>query len=373
MASGTDLSCDIHAFFIQWTIMTPIYNASLSLYYVLVVRLGWNERKIHKVRYWFHILPVCISLGTAIAGLVLNIYGNASLWCWIVSGSVYRWAFYYGILWFCALVIIIPSMTIVYLHVHKQEKAAAKWQRKSGQDTSYVNSKVATQGLFFAGAFVITWIFPTLTRLMQAITGTAPFGLILCMCIFLPMQGLINALVFLRPKYVKYRKDNPDKSVWYASRRALFGRKKESVIVTMFGNRSSTGGNNKSGISRLSSFGDEKESVAVEAAVVEADNENGKIDRTKDLESADKAVVWADEEEKREEEDEEEEYEEENANPVNISGVSLMIGSMDELTNSNDVDGDKEEDQVGEDQVTEEIKDKAKAGEEKVDEDKLIV
>ena len=94
LASGTDQTCDAHAFFVQWTIVTPIYNASLSLYYVLVVKLGWNERKLHKVRWWFHIFPIGISLATAIAGAVLDIYGNATLWCWIVPGSIYRWAFY---------------------------------------------------------------------------------------------------------------------------------------------------------------------------------------------------------------------------------------------------------------------------------------
>ena len=94
MASGSDTGCSAHAFFVQWTIMTPIYNASLSLYYVLVVKLGWNERKLQNIRWLFHLFPVGISLGTAIAGALLDIYGNATLWCWIVPGSVYRWAFY---------------------------------------------------------------------------------------------------------------------------------------------------------------------------------------------------------------------------------------------------------------------------------------
>jgi hypothetical protein len=165
----------------------------------------------------------------------------------------------YGILWFCALVIIIPSMIVVYLHVRKQESIAAKWQKKSGQQESYANSrKVMQQGLFFSTAFIITWIFPTLTRLMQAITGKAPFALILLMTIFLPMQGLINAMVFLRPKYVKFRKDNPDRSLWYILTHTVFsaGRNKSynysgSVVITMF-NRSSAA---KSGISRFSSAG----------------------------------------------------------------------------------------------------------------------
>jgi hypothetical protein len=95
----------------------------------------------------------------------------------------------YGILWFCALIIIIPSMAVVYLHVRKQESKAASWAKKSGQQESYEHSKkVMQQGLFFAFAFIITWIFPTLTRLMQAITGSSPFWLIQLMTIFLPMQ-----------------------------------------------------------------------------------------------------------------------------------------------------------------------------------------
>jgi hypothetical protein len=97
-------TCDAHAFFVQWTIMTPIYNASLCIYYVLVVKLGWNERQLQKVHYWFHILPVGISLGTAIAGSILGIYGNATLWCWIVPGSIYRWVFYVCSLSLCAVV-----------------------------------------------------------------------------------------------------------------------------------------------------------------------------------------------------------------------------------------------------------------------------
>lgn len=80
-------------------------------------------------------------------------------------------------------------MTLVYLHVRKQEKKAASWAKKSGQQERYEHSKkVMQQGLFFAFAFIITWIFPTLTRLMQAITGSSPFWLIQLMTIFLPMQ-----------------------------------------------------------------------------------------------------------------------------------------------------------------------------------------
>ena len=84
-------------------------------------------------------------------------------------------------------------MTAVYLHVRKQESKAAVWAKKSGQQERHEHSKkVMQQGIFFSLAFIITWIFPTLTRLLQAITGSSPFWLIQLMTIFLPMQASIK-------------------------------------------------------------------------------------------------------------------------------------------------------------------------------------
>ena len=171
------------------------------------------------------------------------------------------------------------------------------------------------QGLFFSLAFIITWIFPTLTRLMQAITGSSPFWLILLMTIFLPMQGLINALVFLRPKYQAYRKNNPNRASFSIMRHAMFGKPANdsfvgsgSVIVTMF-NRSS---GPKSGISRFSSTGDgdDKAEENTNEGGGNCDgkelNNNPNINGIKDEEEAQSkrnhsSVQWADEEEKMEE------------------------------------------------------------------------
>ena len=297
LASGTDPLCDAHGFFVQATIMTPVYNAALSLYYVMVVKMGWNESKIKKLRWWFHVFPLAIGLGTAIAGQVLQLYGNATLWCWISPSSgneqwnLYRWAFYYGILWFMALVIIIPSMIVIFVHVRKQEAAAAKWRHGQSQAQQYANSrKVAMQGISFSASFIATWIFPTLTRLMQAINGVTYYPLVVLFAIFLPLQGFFNAGCFLRPKYLKYRKDNPHASIVMLVRTCVFSGdgKLGSVLVTMFPSTKSNAEHMNMNSRRSSNQNGEEEDVA------ETNEQDIEHNMDEDGPERHKSIKWAD-------------------------------------------------------------------------------
>lgn len=234
-------------------------------------------------------------------------------------------------------------MTAVYLHVRKQEAKAAVWAKKSGQQERHEHSrKVMQQGVFFSLAFIITWIFPTLFRLMQAITGSSPFWLVQLMTMFLPMQvsiyyiqlraivhcvpyispnhsilsntiqGLINAMVFLRPKYVKYRKDNPGRSLCSIMRHTVFGVSentsfigKRSVVVTMF--KSSKSGVEKSIVSGV-------EKSIIDGEVVRAEEGNDR-DNTNDDDGAEDepeeerqtSIQWKDKEEEGLEEEKVEE------------------------------------------------------------------
>ena len=55
------------------------------------------------------------------------------------------------------------------------------------------------------GAFYATWIFPTITRLVQVIIGSdTPFWLICLTACFVPIQGALNCVVYIRPRYKQY-------------------------------------------------------------------------------------------------------------------------------------------------------------------------
>jgi hypothetical protein len=119
-AVGNTTTCSFQGFFTQFGISSPLYNVSLSFYYLLAVRYSWRESHLKKVEPFFHVLPFAWALGTAIAGLFLKIFNSANLWCWIASypgrnmdTNVYRWALFYGPLW---LAIFLVTMNLIFVY-----------------------------------------------------------------------------------------------------------------------------------------------------------------------------------------------------------------------------------------------------------------
>lgn len=112
-------------------------------------------------------------------------------------------------------------------------------------------------------------------------------------------------MVFLRPKYVKYRKDNPGRSLCSIMRHTVFGVNenssfvgKRSVVVTMF--RSSKSGVEKSIVSGV-------EKSIIEDELVRAEESNDKDNKNDDAEDEQEverrtSIQWKDEEEGLEEE-----------------------------------------------------------------------
>lgn len=48
---------------------------------------------------------------------------------------------------------------------------------------------------------------------MQLAKNTPPFGLVVAHAICSPLQGFFNFLVYMRPRWVTYRKNNPDSTL----------------------------------------------------------------------------------------------------------------------------------------------------------------
>ena len=76
------------------------------------------------------------------------------------------------------------------------------------------SSKIAAQALWYVGSFYLTFLFPSWTRISQMMGTQPPFAVVACFTIFFPMQGLLNAFVFFRPKLKSYlserRERRPD-------------------------------------------------------------------------------------------------------------------------------------------------------------------
>ena len=142
-AVGSTTSCTFQGFFTQFGISSPIYNVSLSVYYVLTVRHSYREDQLRRWEPFFHVLPLLWAFGTAVAGLFLKIFNSANLWCWIGAYpgrnedvDVYRWTFFYGPLWI-AIVIVTVNLILVFLYVRQvtlgsEKHAFPATQRETG-------------------------------------------------------------------------------------------------------------------------------------------------------------------------------------------------------------------------------------------------
>jgi hypothetical protein len=230
--SGTMQTCTAQAFFIQLGIITPFYNALLACYYYLTIRREWKEEEFkRKVEYAGHFVSIVFGLGTSIAALVMKLYNNSTVWCWIApypfptgcgngpeqipcerghNANTYRWGFYYGPLWIM-IVLVIIFMALVYAYVRSLDAKMGKYTKSYEKGASEnavqnensdsitnrrsfmtrtlsaehrqkrrnVRSKaVANQGLFYAGTFAFVWSFGTITRAMQLANAKPPWAII---------------------------------------------------------------------------------------------------------------------------------------------------------------------------------------------------
>lgn len=163
---GTQQACTVQGFFIQLGIITPFYNAILALYYYLTIRCEWKEKDFKcKVEYAGHFVSISWGLGTSIAGLVMELFNNSRVWCWIapypsgcggedgpecvrgINATQLRWVFYYGPLWVMIFLVAL-FMSLVYAYVkgldNKMDKYTSPYQNNASNRATPARSSGAT-------------------------------------------------------------------------------------------------------------------------------------------------------------------------------------------------------------------------------------
>lgn len=149
-AVGNQGTCSAQGFFVQFSMGTVLYNATLSVFYLLSIRFRWSPQRVaKKAEPWLHAVPVLFALGTAIAGVPLGLYNYARFMCYIVAkpfkcqetwkfgddpekpcqrgdnATVYNWAF--NILPKAAVLIIVTLiMWLCHRHVLRLERRFTK-------------------------------------------------------------------------------------------------------------------------------------------------------------------------------------------------------------------------------------------------------
>lgn len=222
-AKGNQATCIAQGFFNELgNISTPMYNASLCAHYLLIFRNNWSERKMKTIEYGLHAVPLLFGFTMAILGLVFDLFNPSGWLCWYAPfpqgcagdecergkhASLFRWIHYF-IIWSSIL-----FNTLAMFLIFKSVRDVEKKTRRFSLDENYQSRKVAKQALFFVGALYLTWFFTTGARVYSIVHKSSNYPLLLLMAIFFPLQGFWNAMVYLRPRFIRIQKEHPDYSL----------------------------------------------------------------------------------------------------------------------------------------------------------------
>ena len=217
-ASGTTGTCSFQGFLLQLAIGAPMYNCLLSLFYLLTIRYGWSEKRLRKIEPLLNAIILIFAVGTSIALLPLGQYNHIGAVCWVMGlpqgcgnsnyqpgdepcergdfAWLYGVSLFYGPLW-CCIVFTSFAMTMIYRKVKRTEDRSSTYNIGSSYNTR--SKQVWIQALLYTASFYITWLPSTLWSITQWF-GVPMFWLDILATICEPSQGLLNLLVFIRPR-----------------------------------------------------------------------------------------------------------------------------------------------------------------------------
>lgn len=207
MAKGNNATCQLHGFLVTAGMSVLFYNASLSMYFLLLI-YGGATVKLQKYEIYFHFVPIIISAMLGLIGFSLKLYHPNPRRCWIspnpyncldneneiecVSGEhALQWAWYISGIW-VALVFLfmIISNFLIYFKFKKVEESRA------GETLFLKTQFVAFTARLYLFAYLLTVIWPYVQVNYTMITGHNVFALDILILIFYPIQGVFNYMIF---------------------------------------------------------------------------------------------------------------------------------------------------------------------------------
>lgn len=208
-ATGNEVTCAAQGFLFQLSIASPLYNAALSIYYLLAIRYQFSDDEIRKVEPWMHSFTIVFSTSTATLGIALDLYKEARFGCWISNYNLkLQLALWIVPLMICLSVITISQIAVV-IEVCEAERSGRRFS--VGRRRSWTE-QVCRQSIWYVGTFYATWIIPGvflfLWKLYPKVSFSEWCGI--PVAILTPLQGCFNAIVYFRPRYIRYKRKHPE-------------------------------------------------------------------------------------------------------------------------------------------------------------------
>eukprot|EP00980_Cylindrotheca_fusiformis_P011757 scaffold2799_cov117-Cylindrotheca_fusiformis.AAC.4 len=270
---GNDTTCSIIGFLTQATHSSACYNVMLSFYFLLTARFGLKNDYIATwIEPLMHFISIGYFLGTASVGAALGVYADTSVGpgCWVNDyprncghgpgrtgedclATRIGWIFYgYPV---CPL----RQNKIVSGNTHNEDRDRASegrfesdefgrypvgdtsrntqgWSDSSTSKQLRRLRMVQSQAFLFVANYILVSIWLGLMAVLENQKGghnetdelsvaARIYPIMVLNAIFMPLQGFLNLLVYMRPKYLKWRDEYPDETRMWVIRRSIHGEK----------------------------------------------------------------------------------------------------------------------------------------------------
>lgn len=260
-ASEPSALCTFEAFFKHFGFAGPYYNAALSYYYLLVIVFRVNDKTI--ARYYepmLHLFAIPLALVACVACLLLEVYNPspASETCWIlpypsdcvvddddnnnavvpacIRGEPQVALVLRLVGMYVPLLIVLASLIVnnvwIFMYVRGVERQVQRHTTttiatRTASSSTHHASQVAGQSFCFVFAFFLSFLPSALLEIVDWLDDSENIGryyaLQLVRAVLYPMQGLFNVLVYIRPRYLRWRRwSAAGESRWTCFYHALF-------------------------------------------------------------------------------------------------------------------------------------------------------
>lgn len=232
-------SCSAEGFLRVWLdTAAPLYNSTLSLFFLLVIRYHFKTEQLIKIEWFLHCFPIFTPLVFATIGLVGNVYapGQGATVCGpkpyppgceesdkiqctnddidfryvyiptLLGGPLFAWHF------ILATTILIVHSVCKNDKVYNQNFTGTIPANPRQSSSAYRHTRrVAGQAFQWVFCFFITYIFGLsyvcFRYFDQEFTFANLFWLAVVANATLALQGAADAIVFFRPRYLLFRRN----------------------------------------------------------------------------------------------------------------------------------------------------------------------
>jgi len=257
-AYGNQATCDAQGFiFLAGSTAEPLYQCSLQLYYLCMVKYGMSAENIQKkIEPYLHCIPILFALIAAVVSVATESINSSGAWCYIESyprgcreecprGShiILKRILFSAIPMFFSFIFMSVAMVVIYREARGHEMRASRLrfrastpapqegernQRRSiiGNLRSSLTSlihfrspeecrrsrKILRRIVQYYAAYLLANAFPLLANFGVAF-GERVNVLFIIQNILYPLQGFYTLLVVINPHYRKLRKSSANLSI----------------------------------------------------------------------------------------------------------------------------------------------------------------